>query len=197
METKSKIERHGAFGEVDDVALWGVDEDFVGEEIEPKFLEVDLFAVAKFGGGVLEFCNPEEVGGEVLDFALFVIFRELLFVIIETGGKSTFGIFVHFSSANLELDDFLGRGDDSGVEGLITVLFGDGDVVLDASVHGSIEGMKKTHGEIARGDVGNDNAESGEVVDFSHVLVVFGELLVERINGFDAAGDFEIDFFAF
>ena len=197
VEAEGEVEGEGAFGEVNDVALRGVNEDFVGEEVEAEFFHVNFFTFFEFGGGFLKFGNPEEVGGEVFDFACFVVFGEFLFVVVEAGGETAFGVFVHFASADLELDDFFVFGDDGGVERLVAVLFGFGDVVFDAAVHGGVEGVEKAEGEVARGDVGDDDAKGGDVVDFAHVLVVFGEFFVERVNGFDAAGDFKVDFFFF
>ena len=195
VEAEGEVEGEGAFGEVDDVAFGGVDEDFVGEEVEAEFFEVDFFAFAEFGGGILEFGNPEEVGGEVLDFSLFVVFGEFLFVVVEAGGEAAFGVFVHFFGADLEFDDFFVGGDDGGVERLVTVLLGFGDVIFNAFVHEGVEGVEQTESEVARGDVGDDDAEGGEVVDFAEVLVVLGEFFVEGVDGFDAAGDFGGDFF--
>ena len=86
VEAVGEVEREGTAGQVDDVTFGGVDEDFVGEEVEFEFASVDFFAFAKFSGGFLEFGDPEEVGGEMSDFAFFVGVGEFLFVVIEAGG---------------------------------------------------------------------------------------------------------------
>ena len=46
MKAIGKIEREGTLREVDDVALGGVDEDFVGEEVELELLKVNLLPFA-------------------------------------------------------------------------------------------------------------------------------------------------------
>ena len=190
-----EVERKGAVGEVDNVALGGVDEDFVGEEVEFELFKVDLFAFAEGGGGGLDLGNPEEVGGEVLDFAGAIVFGEFLFVIVEAGGKAAFGIFMHFVGANLEFDNLFFGCDDGSMERLIAVLFGHSDVIFDATAHGGVEGVNNAESEVAGGDVVNDDAESGEVVDFGDVLVVFGEFFVEGVDGFNATVHIEVDFF--
>ena len=86
METEGEVERKGTFGQVDDVALRRVDEDFVGEEVETELAHVDAFTFFEPSGGFLKLGNPKEVGGEVFDFALFVVFCEFLFVVVEAGG---------------------------------------------------------------------------------------------------------------
>ena len=106
VETEGEVEGERAGGEVDDVAFGGVDEDFIGEEVEAEFSHVNFFAFFEASGSFLELGNPEEVGGEVFDFALFVVFGEFLLVVIEAGGETAFSVFVHFASADLELDDF-------------------------------------------------------------------------------------------
>ena len=115
VETIGKIKGQRTFRKVNNIAFWGIDEDFVSKEVEAKFFDVDFFAGAKFGGGFLEFGNPEKVGWEMLDFASFVILGQFLFVVIETCGETTFGIFVHFVSANLEFDNFFIFGDDGSM----------------------------------------------------------------------------------
>lgn len=131
----------------------------------------------------------------MLNLAGAIIFGEFLFVVIKTGSETTFGIFVHGLSADLEFDYLFVWSDDGGVERLITVLFGDGEIIFDASSHGSIERMDESEGEIAVGDVVDDDAESDKVVDFIDVLIVFGELFVEGIDGLGAPVYFEGNFF--
>ena len=82
-----------------------------------------------------------------------------MFVVVEAGGETTFGIFVHFASADLEFDNFFVFCDDGRVERLVAVLFWDGDVIFYAFVHGGIEGMEQSEREITRNDVGDDNTE--------------------------------------
>ena len=102
----------------------------------------------------------------MLDFAFFIVFGQLLFVIVEACGETTFGIFVHFFGADLEFDDFFVRGDDGCVEGLVAVLFRESDIVFYAAAERGIKGMDKAEDEIAGRDVVDNNAEGGEIIDF-------------------------------
>ena len=195
VEAKSEIERKGAFEEVNHVAFGGVDEDLVGEKVEFKFAGIDLFAMGELGAGFLELFDPEEVGGELLDFAADVIFAKFLLGVMERCGETAFGIIMHFTGANLKFDDVFFRGDDGGVDGLVTILFRGGDVVFDAALHGGKKSVDDAKGEIAIGDVADDNAQGNEIVDAIDVLIVFGEFAMERIDGFNATVDFKLDFF--
>lgn len=133
----------------------------------------------------------------MLNFALTIAVGEFLLIIIEAGGKPMFGVIVHFVGANLKFDNFLFGGNDGGVEGLVAVLFGHSDVVLDAATHWGVERVDDTEDEVAIGNIVNNNAESGEVVDGVNVLVALHEFFVERIDGFDATIHFKFNFFFF
>ncbi len=196
VEAVGEVKREGTVRQIDDVTFRGVNEDFVGEKVELELFEVDFFAFAELGGGGLELGNPEEGSREMLDFAGAVVFGELLFVVVEAGGEAMFGVFMHLFSANLKFDDLLIFGDDGGVNRLIAVLFRHGDVIFDASGHRGIERMDESESKIAVGDVVDDNAKGGKIVNFAHVLIVFSEFFVEAVNRFNAATDFEFELFA-
>ena len=116
METIGEVERHGAFGQINNVAFGRVDEDLVGKKIEPKLLFVDFFARSEFGSGFLEIFNPEQVGGKLIDATLGIGGSKFLFVIEEGGGKTAFGVIVHFAGANLEFDNLFVIGNNGGME---------------------------------------------------------------------------------
>jgi len=59
VEAVGEIEGHSAFGEIDDVAFGGVDEDFVGKKVELELSRVDFFTAGEFGAGFLELFDPE------------------------------------------------------------------------------------------------------------------------------------------
>ena len=146
--------------------------------MELEFPRVDFFATGEFGAGFLEFFDPEQVGGELGDFATEVGVAEFLLVVMERGGQTTFGVIVHGVGADLEFDNLFFGGDDGGVNGLIAVLFGGGNVIFDTTVHGGEKGMNNAKGEITGGDVVNYEAQGDEVVNAVDVLVVFGEFFV-------------------
>lgn len=73
MEFVGEIEGHRADGKVDNVTLRSVNEDLVGEDMELQLFFVDFFAFAEASSGGLELGNPEEIGGEMLDFASAIV----------------------------------------------------------------------------------------------------------------------------
>ena len=116
MKAISKVERHRALRQIDNVTLWRVDEDFVGKEVEFELLLVNLLAGSELGGGLLELLDPEQVSREFTDATFGVIVGELLLVVIEAGGKTTLGEVVHFTGANLEFDYLFAGGNDRSVK---------------------------------------------------------------------------------
>ena len=161
MEAESEVEREGTFREVDNIALWGIDEDFIGEKIKTEFFKVNFFSVAKFSGGVLKLGNPEERSREMLDFSLFIIFSKFLFIIIKAGGETALSVFVHLAGTDLELDNLFRGGNNGCMERLVAVLFRDGNIIFNTTVHRSIEGMNKAEGKITGNNIGDDNSEGG------------------------------------
>ncbi len=145
----------------------------------------------------MEFADPEKVGWKLADATFSVGGAEFLLVIEEGGSKTALGVIVHFLGTDLEFDNLLVWRDDGGVEGLVTVLFWHGDIVLDAAVHWVEFGMNNTKNEIAGRDVFDDESQSNDVVDAIDVLIVFGELFVQGIDGFDATVAFVLDAFGF
>jgi len=173
--------------EVDNVALWRIDEDFIGKESKFELIGIDFFAAREFRCGFLEFLNPKKVAREFTDAAFSVSAREFLLVIEEGGRKTAFGVVVHFLGTNLELDNLFVWSNYGRVKRLVAVLFWHGDVIFDAAVHWVEEGMNEAEDEIAGRNIFDDKTERNKVIDTIDVLIVLGELLVKRINGFDAA----------
>lgn len=83
------------------------------------------------------------------------------------------------------------------MERLVAVLFRHRDVVFNPALERGVELVDNPEREVTGRDVVDDDAKRGEIVDFAHVLVVFREFFVERIDGFDTTGEFKIDFFLF
>lgn len=102
---------------------------------------------------------------------------------------------MHFVGADLEFDDLFFWGNNSSVDRLVAILFRGSDVIFEAAVHWGEEGVDDAEGEVAGGDVVDDEAEGDEVVDTVDILIVLGEFFVKRVDGFDAAVIVERDMF--
>ena len=145
----------------------------------------------------MEIFNPEQVGGKLVDAAFGVGGSKFLFIIEEGGGETTLGVIVHFAGANLELDNLLIVSDDGSMERLVAILFWHGNIVFDAAIHGMKKGVNNAKDKIAGCGVFDNKAQSDDVVDAVDVLIVFGKLLMQRIDGFDAAIAAIFDVFLF
>ena len=144
MEAVSEVKRESALGKVNNVAFGGVNEDLVGKEVELELFGINFFAVCELGGGFLELLDPEELDGKFCHLTVGVGLAGFLFMVMERGGQSALGIFVHLLGADLEFDDLFVWSDDGGVDGLVAVLFGGGNIIFDAALHGGEKGMNDT-----------------------------------------------------
>lgn len=84
-----------------------------------------------------------------------------MFVIIETGGETAFGIIVHFVGTDLKLDNFFIWSDDGGMKRLITVLFWNGNIIFNSTREWGIKRVYEAEDEITGSNIFNDNTQGG------------------------------------
>ena len=131
----------------------------------------------------------------MLDLPFFVIFGDFLLVVIKARGKTMFGIFVHFVSTNLKFHHAFVFRDDGSVNTLVAILLWHSNVIFDATTHGHVKRMNDAKRKITIRDIIYDDAKRGEVINFTDILIVFGEFAMKRINRFDASREFKMNFF--
>src|SRR3989344_3881523 len=85
-------------------------------------------------------------------------------------GDTVLRLGVHFFSAYLYLDNAAVAGKDGGMQGLVTVGFGEGDVVLDFARERLPKIVDKPQHAIAVGHRAHDNAQGGSVIYFVDVM---------------------------
>ena len=127
MDVKGEVQRCGPFGKFLDVAVGRVDIDLVFEQIQTQG-EHEFFGISLVALALENFPQPGKL------FQVFGI-DPSLFLIQPVGGHAMFGLPMHLFRTNLDFDAFALRPDDSGVQALVAVGLGHGDVVFEASVH--------------------------------------------------------------
>ena len=111
-------------------------------------------------------------------------------LVLPVRGDAFFGDAVHLLRANLNLEGLALRADDGGVERLVEVVARRGDPVLEAARYGLPEGVDYAEGGVAVARlVGRDDARGDEVVDLVELNLLPLELLVDRVEPFDATLD--------
>ena len=94
-------------------------------------------------------------------------------------GHAAFGNFVHFSGANLHLYGQAVRAYQSGVYALITIVFGNGDVVFDFARLGLVNAVQSAQCGIASGNVIHNHAEAVNVHHFSKAQILLHHFAVD------------------
>ena len=88
---------------------------------------------------------------------------------------------VHLVGADLDLHRLATRPHDSGVQRLVEVELGDGDVVLEAPAHGGPARVQGTEHRVAVLDGVDDDPHRHQVVDVVELLPPHDHLLVDRV----------------
>ena len=162
-----EVDRGGARGQRDDLALGREDEDLV-------VLEVDLqrlHELAGVGGLLLPVdhaLQPEEVLGR---FALLVA---------PVRGDAELGAPVHLLRADLHLDRLARRPDDRRVQRLVEVELGHRDVVLEPALDRLPHRVDRTERGVAVLHRLDDDAHADEVLHVVELLAARDHLLVDR-----------------
>ena len=108
-------------------------------------------------------------------------------------GHAAFGHGIHFAGAYLHLDRQAVGADQSGVQALVAVAFGDGDIVFDAAGLGLVEVVQRTQCGVAGGHVVDNHAKAVDVHHFGKAQVFGLHFLVDAVEVFFAPFDFGFD----
>ena len=174
-----EVQRCGTVGEDDHVALRGEDVDLVVLEVA---LEVghELGRVRGLGLPVQDLVQPDDVvGGRLL-------------LVGPVGGHAQLGPLVHLLGADLELDRLAARAHDRGVQRLVEVELGQGDVVLEPARHRLPHAVDAAQGGVAVLHRGHDHPDADEVEDVVEGAAA-DHLLVDAPEVLRAAGDVGLD----
>ena len=123
VDVVGKVQRRRAFGQVNHAPLRRDGVNAVAEGFVFELVEDDVAAVV-----VAAFDHaPQPLD---LLFELFAVAHAFFFV-EPVRGDAKLGVFVHFAGADLYFDDAVFRADERGVQRLVAVGFGVGDVVVE------------------------------------------------------------------
>ena len=185
MDHESEVQRCGPFGQFLHVAGGRVDVNLVLEEIHLQGVH-KLAGVALFTLALKNFAQP----GKLLQiFAVDAAF----FFIQPVGGHAVFGLTVHIFSPNLDFNTFSVGANDRGVQALVAIGFGHGDIVFEASVHGPPLRMHQPQHGVTVPDVLDQHAKSHNVVHFVQGQRLGLHFFVNAVLVLDAAVDLPND----
>ena len=174
MHGVGEVHRAGALGQLQNVALGRKDIDVVREKVA---LEV-LNELQRIAGALLQIHH-------ILDPApsTQAAPRLLLLLLVQPmAGDAVVRHFRHVLGADLHLDGHPVHAEQGGVQGLVAVDLGDGDVVLEATGDRLVEIVDHPQGPVAGVLPIHNDAEAEHVHDFLERLVLGLHLLVDRVQ---------------
>ena len=177
-----EVDDGGPAGHGHDVAIGGEDIDLVGEQIDldvlEKFLGIACLllhlqqALEPLGGmawgGVAGFVQP-------------------------MGGDAGLGDALHVLGADLYLDGATEGPEHHGVQRLIAIGLGDGDVILEASGHGLVQIVDDAQGAVTGVHLVDDDAKAVHIGDFVKAQVLVTHLVVDAVQVLLSAHHLRLD----
>ncbi|MNS71023.1 hypothetical protein D3C72_1043780 [compost metagenome] len=114
-------------------------------------------------------------------------------MVVEAGGQSSFGIFMHSERANLKFNNLFVWSDDGGVETLVPIWLWNSDIVFNTRDHWLVHAVKYAECTVAVLFAFDNNTECHEVVDIINIAANFLEFLVQAVDTFDSSVNFKVN----
>jgi hypothetical protein len=159
-----KVHHRGAARHGHDLALGREHVHGIGKEVDLDVIP-ELRRVAGLVLDVEQGLQP--LGGQVLGV------MTLLCLVQPVRRDAGLGHDVHLFRSNLEFDADAGGADQRGVQRLVAIALGDGDVVLEAARHGLVLLVQHAQGRVAVQRLGHDDAKAVDVGDLAKLSWFF------------------------
>ena len=181
---EGEINGRGTLGQLVQVTLGAEDEDLV-------LVEVDLEALEELLGAFLQ----AVLGEHLLDpreEAVQLIVAVAALLVNPVGGQTVLGNAVHFTRADLHLQGAAARTHHLGVQALVAVGLGGGNVVAEALVNGHVLVVHHAQGEVAVLHLVHQDAHGEEVQDLLEGLLALVDFAPDGIEVLGAAENAEV-----
>ena len=184
VDAVSKVQWGRAAGQRDHVALGREHEHLVREQ-------VDLGQLAELAG-VAHVALPVQNAPQPAQLLIQLVFVGAALLVPPVGGDAVLRGAVHLEGADLHLEG-LALVDHGGVQRLVHVRLGHGDVVLEAARNLGPHGVHHAQHEVAVLLGVDQNAQRDQIVDLVEGLVLGLHLLVDGVEVLGPAGDLGLD----
>jgi len=164
------------------------DASFGSEGIDLDGREIHFQGGEKFSG-LLKFLGPLDELAHPGDALVIVIGGGLATLIFPMRGHAFFGDAVHFLRANLHLEG-LAAVEHGGVQRLVKIRAGHGDVVFEAAGDGAPDVMDDAERGVAVPLGIGDHANGEQIVDLLEAALLADHFLVQGEKAFDASFKF-------
>ena len=119
-------------------------------------------------------------------FELFAV-ADAFFFVEPVRGDAEFGVFVHFAGTDLHFDDAVFRADERGVQGLVAVRFGVGDVIVKFGGDRLPQVINDGEDAVAICFGFDFDAHGADVVELFEAQALALHFQVDAVDVFDAA----------
>src|SRR5438477_9372710 len=167
-----EVDRRRARGKALDLSLRREDEDLVLEDVDLERLD-ELLRVGHVVLPLEQLADPRELG-------LVVAVALAALLVAPVRGDAVPSEVVHVASAHLDLDRLPAGADDRGMEGLVHIRLGHGDVVVELPGYRRPERVHHAERGVAGGHVVDDRADRENVVDLFEADALAAHLLRDR-----------------
>ena len=183
-----KVDDGGAQRQVDDVPSGGEHEHLLGDEVAFDGVH-QVGDVLAFGLVFQHLANP---GQAVVQGGVVGVLGGHAQLVLPVGGDAVLGGVVHLPGADLHLEGDARLGDNRGVQGLVHVGLGHGDVVLKPVGQGLEHIVDDAQHVVAVLDGVHNDAHGEHVVNLVEGLALDEHLPVDAINAFHTALDVHV-----
>ena len=182
MDGVGEVDGRGAGGQGHDLALGRENEDLVVEHLDLQ--RVDIVLGVRLLLCLQQAANPFKL--------LFVAALDALLV-FPVCGDAVFRRFVHLPGADLHLEGDALPADDGGVQALIHIGLGGGNIILKTPGHQIEQVVDVTQHIITVGNGINDHPESIHIIQLAYALALCLHFAVDGIDVLDAAVNCAVD----
>ena len=181
MDRIGKIDAGSAGGQVDDIALGGKGKHFLRQQVA---LEV----VQQIAGILADALVFQQLAHPCQTFVQLVVAIQTFFI-LPVGRNAVLGLLVHLAGADLHLKGDALVADDGGVQALVAIGLGSGDIVLEAVGQRMVHIVDEAQSAVALGQRIQNDTHRIDVVDLIKGLVLHDGLAIDAVNALDAALD--------
>ena len=181
VDREGEIDRRRSARQALHLAPRGENEHLVLEQVDLHGID-QISRIGFFVQALHDSSEPLELVGEA------VVALLLALLVFPVRGDPSLRHPVHLFRANLEFHPLSLRSQDSGVQGLIQIRLGQGDVVLEASGDGRPAGVQNPQHRVAILHVVHDDSHATNVIDLVEVEILRLHLLVDAGMKLESGG---------
>ena len=111
------------------------------------------------------------------------------FLVLPVGGNAILCLFIHLAGADLHLKGDGFAANHGGVQALVAVGFGGGDIILEAVGQRMVHIVDEAQGAVTLGQRIQNDTDGIDIVDLIEGLVLHDGLAVDAVDALDAALD--------